>query len=75
MSNKTEDRQFWENLKKIIVVNVSVVLTLMIWLVLFISMLVGYFSIPLLVIALVMTYLSIRERFTKDKDDKGKNGY
>lgn len=47
----------------LVAINVSVLVTLVIWLALFISMLVGYFSIPLFVVALVLTYLSIRDYF------------
>lgn len=68
MTNQTEDHQTWERIKKIITVNISVLFTLIIWLALFISMLVGYFSIPLLIVVVVVTYLALRERIVKNDD-------
>jgi hypothetical protein len=60
----------WERIRKIITVNLSVIFTLIIWLALFISMLVGYFSIPLLIVVIVVTYLALRERIVKsDAED------
>jgi uncharacterized membrane protein len=68
LTNQTEDHQTWERIKKIITVNISVLFTLIIWLALFISMLVGYFSIPLLIVVVVVTYLALRERIVKNDD-------
>lgn len=60
----------WERIWRIITVNLSVIFTLTIWLALFISMLVGYFSIPLLIVVIVVTYLALRERIVKsDAED------
>ena len=60
----------WERIRKIITVNLSVIFTLVIWLALFVSMLVGYFSIPLLIVVIVVTYLTLRERVVKsDSED------
>ena len=70
MSNQTEDHQVWEKIKKIITVNFSVIFTLIIWLALFMSMLIGYFSIPLLIVVIIATYLALRDRIIKpDEDD------
>lgn len=69
MNNKNEDRQIWSRIRNIIAVNLSVILTLVIWLALFVSMLVGYFSIPLLVIGIVLTYLTARDRLVKPGTD------
>lgn len=70
MTNRTEDHQLWERIWRIITVNLSVIFTLTIWLALFISMLVGYFSIPLLIVVIVVTYLALRERIVKsDAED------
>ncbi len=70
MTNRTEDHQLWERIWRIITVNLSVIFTLTIWLALFISMLIGYFSIPLLIVVIVVTYLALRERIVKsDAED------
>ena len=69
MTNQTEDHQLWERIWKIVSVNVSVIFTLIIWLGLFVSMLVGYFSIPLLIVVIVVTYLALRERIVKSDDE------
>jgi len=70
LTNRTEDHQLWERIWRIITVNLSVIFTLTIWLALFISMLVGYFSIPLLIVVIVVTYLALRERIVKsDAED------
>ncbi|BBB47505.1 hypothetical protein Pelsub_P0732 [Pelolinea submarina] len=45
------------------------IFTLIIWLGLFVSMLVGYFSIPLLIVVVVVTYLALRERIIKSDDE------
>ena len=71
MTNRSEDRQIWERIRNIIAVNLSVIFTMVIWLGLFISMLVGYFSIPVLIIVIVVTYLTVRERIKKSADDEG----
>lgn len=68
MSKHTEERQVWKQLRDLIKINLSVLLTIIIWLVLFISMLIGYFSIPLAVVVIVVTYLAIREKFFKSVD-------
>lgn len=70
MNNKNEDRQIWFRIRNIIAVNLSVILTLVVWLALFVSMLVGYFSIPLLVIGIVLTYLTVRDRVVKPGEDE-----
>ncbi|MDK2979708.1 MAG: hypothetical protein PWQ55_55 [Chloroflexota bacterium] len=73
MTNQSEDHQLWERIKKIVTVNLSVIFTLIIWLALFVSMLVGYFSIPLLIVVIVVSYLTLRERITKnDAEDSDK---
>ena len=73
MTNQSEDHQLWERIKKIVTVNLSVIFTLIIWLALFVSMLVGYFSIPLLIVVIVVSYLALRERITKnDAEDSDK---
>ena len=68
MTNQTEDHQLWERIWQIIKINISVIFTLIIWLALFISMLVGYFSIPLLIVMIVVTYLALREIIVKNDD-------
>ena len=68
MTNQTEDHQLWERIWQIIKINISVIFTLIIWLALFISMLVGYFSIPLLIVMIVVTYLALREIIVKNED-------
>ncbi len=70
MNNKNEDRQLWVRIRNILAVNLSVILTIIVWLALFISMLIGYFSIPLLVIGIVLTYLAIRERVIKTNPEE-----
>jgi hypothetical protein len=73
LTNQSEDHQLWERIKKIVTVNLSVIFTLVIWLALFVSMLVGYFSIPLLIVVIVVSYLALRERITKnDAEDSDK---
>jgi hypothetical protein len=52
-----------------------VIFTLIIWLALFISMLVGYFSIPLLIVMIVVTYLSLREIIQKKNNDAGRDDH
>ncbi len=70
MTDKEQDRQIWRRIRNIVAVNLSVVLTIIIWLALFVSMLVGYFSIPLLVIGIVLTYLAVRDRVVKANPDE-----
>ncbi|NPV40587.1 MAG: hypothetical protein HPY72_04485 [Anaerolineae bacterium] len=70
MTDQDQDRQIWRRIRNIIAVNLSVVLTIIIWLALFVSMLVGYFSIPLLVIGIVLTYLAVRDRVVKANPDE-----
>lgn len=70
MTDKEQDRQIWRRIRNIVAVNLSVVLTIIIWLALFVSMLVGYFSIPLLVIGIVLTYLAVRDRVVKVNPDE-----
>lgn len=70
MTDKEQDRQIWRRIRNIVAVNLSVILTIIIWLALFVSMLVGYFSIPLLVIGIVLTYLAVRDRVDKADPDE-----
>lgn len=70
MTDKEQDRQIWRRIRNIVAVNLSVILTIIIWLALFVSMLVGYFSIPLLVIGIVLTYLAVRDRVVKANPDE-----
>ena len=58
----------WERIWEIIKINISVIFTLIVWLALFISMLVGYFSIPLLIVLIVVSYLALRDLIVKDED-------
>ena len=70
MTNSSDDNRAWKKIKEIIIVNLSVIFMLIIWLGLFISVLIGYFSIPLLIVVAVVTCLTIYERVVKrDKDE------
>jgi hypothetical protein len=69
LSKDSEDRQVWEKIWELIKINFSILFTIIVWLGLFISMLIGYFSIPLVVIVVVVTYLAIRETFFKKNDE------
>jgi len=69
LTDQEQDRQIWRRIRNIIAVNLSVVLTIIIWLALFVSMLVGYYSIPLRVIGRVLTYLAVRDRVVKTNPD------
>jgi hypothetical protein len=65
----------WQRIWQIIKINISVIFTLIIWLALFISMLVGYFSIPLLIVMIVVTYLSLREIIQKKNNDADRDDH
>lgn len=65
MKKQIDGYELWDSIKKVITASLSIIITIAIWVVLFVSILTGYFSIILII---VVIYLAIREHFEKPED-------